>query len=254
MNDTLPKPRKAIAASYAEDAALPTHEWTVGSTICGGDKYPAIMCDGKVIWYTCLSSDRNELRRLCKAINTALAAKEKECADVVAKAVAIERGAGETNTPPDKPQEWTAKDGCLYHGERRWPMEYRQSAQEVADEIKATIADEREKVVASSALGVTEQKLANQLDAEKKRCASTVKHVALLLRETQEQLAAEREIKANTERKYLDMERRHRESERQLAAEREKVQTLVDALLKLRENQKRGQKPIIDAALAKVGK
>ncbi len=49
-------------------------EWTVGTTVSSGDKFPAIMCDGKVIWFTCLSSDKNELRQLCAAHNSAITA------------------------------------------------------------------------------------------------------------------------------------------------------------------------------------
>ncbi len=63
-------------------------------------------------------------------------------------------------------------------------------------------------------------------------------------------LAAEREEKKRYSAATWDMA----DLRRELDAEREKVQTLVDALLKLRQNQKRGQKPIIDASLAKVRK
>ncbi len=61
----------------------PTRDWTAGTTIQGGDKYPAIMCGKKVVWFTCLSSDRNELRQLCNAHNAALAAERERHQKIV---------------------------------------------------------------------------------------------------------------------------------------------------------------------------
>ncbi len=52
--------------------------WTVGTTVSGGEKFPAIMCGKKVVWFTCLSSDRNELRQLCHSHNASITAEREK--------------------------------------------------------------------------------------------------------------------------------------------------------------------------------
>ncbi len=193
--------------------------------------------------------------------------------DAVAKAVAIERGAGETNTPPDKPQEWTAE-------RLKKSTERERLRKQLAVELEKR--EQSEKALSEEVNCVHET--LKQLVAEREKVTLlgesriAVDQAELLsLREKvldlEQQLTSEREkwmelANANGWGKWSTEFQQLRE---ELSAEREKVQTLVDALTQIKNAVCGDKRPnwtndfqithtrgwiadVIDAALAKVGK
>ncbi len=59
--------------NYNAAPIKPTGEWTVGTTVVGGDRFPSIVCNGEMVWSTCRASDKQELKQLCDAHNAAVA-------------------------------------------------------------------------------------------------------------------------------------------------------------------------------------